>query len=201
MSGKREKKNEVVSLERLYEMLTFNQEFVENKEFEKYQSTKYKERKIVVVSCMDARLTELLPRSLNVKDGNAKFVKDAGAMVLHPFGGVMRSIIVAVYELNADEVFIVGHHDCGMSSINPSETITKMMERGVSFKAIETLESAGINLQKWLHGFDSVEDSVKASVQTVKNHPLLTKNVPVHGLVIDPKTGKLDLVVDGYKNL
>jgi carbonic anhydrase len=188
-------------LERLYEMLTFNQEFVENKEFEKYQASKYKERKIVVVSCMDARLTDLLPRALNVKDGNAKFVKDAGAMVLHPFGGVMRSIIVAVYELNADEVFIVGHHDCGMSSINPRDTISKMMERGVPSQAIETLESAGINLKKWLHGFDSVEDSVKASVQTVKNHPLLAKNVPVHGLVVDPKTGKLDLVVDGYKNL
>jgi carbonic anhydrase len=168
----------VVSLERLYEMLTFNQEFVENKEFEKYQSTKYKERKIVVVSCMDARLTDLLPRALNVKDGNAKFVKDAGAMVLHPFGGVMRSIIVAVYELNTDEVFVVGHHDCGMGNINPSETITKMMERGVSSQAIETIDSAGINLQKWLHGFDSVEDSVKACVQTVNNHPFLTKNIP-----------------------
>jgi carbonic anhydrase len=188
-------------LERLYEMLTFNQEFVENKEFEKYQASKYKERRIVVVSCIDARLTDLLPRALNVRDGNAKFVKDAGAIVLHPFGSVMRSIIVAVYELNADEVFIVGHHDCGMGSINPDETITKMMERGVSSQAIETIERAGINLQKWLHGFDNVEDSVKASVQTVKNHPLLTKNVPVHGLVIDPKTGKLDLVVDGYKDI
>jgi carbonic anhydrase len=191
----------VVYLERLYEMLTFNQEFVENKEFEKYQASKYKERKIIVVSCIDARLTDLLPRALNVKNGNAKFVKDAGAIVLHPFGSVMRSLIVAVYELNADEVFIIGHHDCGMGSINPSETITKMMEKGVSRQAIETIESAGINLQKWLHGFDNVEDSVKASVQTVKNHPLLTKNIPVHGLVIDPKTGKLDLVVDGYKNL
>lgn len=191
----------MISLGRLYEMLTFNQEFVENKEFEKYQVSKYKERKIVVVSCIDARLTNLLPHALNVRDGNAKFVKDAGAIVLHPFGSVMRSIIVAVYELNADEVFIVGHHDCGMSSINPTETIAKMMERGVSPQDIETIERAGINLQKWLYGFDNVEDSVKASVQTVKSHPLLTRNVPVHGLVIDPNTGKLDLVVDGYKEL
>ncbi|TKI92943.1 carbonic anhydrase, partial [Bacillus cereus] len=27
------------------------------------------------------------------------------------------------------------------------------------------------------------------------------KDVPVHGLVIDPHTGKLDVVVDGYKTL
>ncbi|UOF90458.1 carbonic anhydrase [Fodinisporobacter ferrooxydans] len=188
-------------MERLYEILNFNREFVENKEYEKYQVTRYNDRKIVVVSCMDARLTDLLPRALNAKDGNAKFVKDAGAIVLHPFGSVMRSVIVAVYELNADEVFVVGHHDCGMSSIDPSATIKKMMERGISSETLQTLESAGIDLQKWLHGFDSVEDSVEASVHTIKNHPLLPKNIPVHGLVIDPGTGKLDLIVDGYKSM
>jgi carbonic anhydrase len=32
----------------------------------------------------------------------------------------------------------------------------------------------------------------------IRNHPLLPHNLPVHGLVMDPETGKLDLVVDGY---
>jgi carbonic anhydrase len=35
-------------------------------------------------------------------------------------------------------------------------------------------------------------------VQVVKNHPLLPPDVPVHGLIIHPETGELDLVVDGY---
>lgn len=192
-------KKEVICLKRLYEILNFNQGFVENKEFEKYQGTRYKDRKIVVITCMDARLVDLLPRALNIKDGNAKIIKDAGAIVLHPFGSIMRSIIVAVYELKADEVFVIGHHDCGMSVIDPDETINKMKERGISQEKLDTLESAGIDLQKWLHGFDSVEDSVRSSVKTVKHHPLLPENVPVHGLVIDPKTGKLDLIVDGYR--
>jgi carbonic anhydrase len=34
----------------------------------------------------------------------------------------------------------------------------------------------------------------------IKNHPLLPKDIPVHGLVIDPKTGKLDLIVNGYED-
>lgn len=187
-------------MDRLYDMLQFNSEFVEKKEFEKYRTSRFKDRKMVVITCMDARLTELLPRALNIKDGNSKIIKDAGAIVLHPFGSVMRSVIVAVYELNADEVFVVGHHDCGMSCIDPGETINKMKENGISSDTLDTLESSGINLQQWLHGFDSVEDSVKGSVQTVKNHPLLPKNIPVHGLVIDPETGKLDLIVDGYKS-
>ncbi|NOV01204.1 beta-class carbonic anhydrase [Paenibacillus planticolens] len=187
-------------MDRLYDMLHFNSEFVEKKEYEKYKASRFKDKKMVVVSCMDARLTDLLPRALNIKDGNSKVIKDAGAIVLHPFGSVMRSIIVAVYELNADEVFVVGHHDCGMGCIDPGETINKMKEKGISSETIDTLESSGINLQQWLHGFDSVEDSVKGSVQTIKNHPLLPRNIPVHGLVIDPETGKLDLIVDGYKH-
>ncbi|KIL36379.1 carbonic anhydrase [Gordoniibacillus kamchatkensis] len=187
-------------MEKLYEILNFNQGFVENKEYERYKGARNKDKKIVVVSCMDTRLIDLLPRALNVKSGDAKIIKDAGAIVLHPFGSVMRSIIVAVYELNADEVFIIGHHDCGMSVIDPGETIKKMKERGISSEKMDTLESAGIELQKWLHGFDSVEESVKSSVRTVKHHPLLPENVPVHGLVIDPETGKLDLIVDGYND-
>lgn len=35
----------------------------------------------------------------------------------------------------------------------------------------------------------------------IRNHPLLPARVPVHGLVIDPHTGALELVVDGYKEL
>ena len=38
----------------------------------------------------------------------------------------MRSILVAVYELGADEVCVVGHHDCGMAKIQASSTIEKM---------------------------------------------------------------------------
>ena len=67
---------------------------------------------------MDTRLTELLPKAMNLKNGDAKIIKSAGAVITHPFGGIMRSLIIAVYELQADEVYIVGHHDCGMSSID-----------------------------------------------------------------------------------
>lgn len=45
-----------------------------------------------------------------------------------------------------------------------------------------------------------MEASVKDSVDVIKHHPLFPENVPVHGLVIDPKTGKLDLIVNGYNN-
>jgi carbonic anhydrase len=190
------KSNEVVSI--LYEILEFNQEFVESEEFHKYRTTKYPDKRIVILSCMDTRLTELLPQALNLRNGDAKIIKNAGAVVAHPFGSIMRSIIVAVHELNAAEVLVIGHHGCGMSSINPTETIEKIIDSGISRETISLLEYSGIDLRKWLHGFDCVHDSVKGSVDLIRNHPLIPKSIAIHGLVIDPDTGKLELIVDGF---
>jgi carbonic anhydrase len=185
-------------MSKLQEILEFNHSFVENKEYDKYITSKQPNRKIVILSCMDTRLTELLPKAMNLKNGDVKLIKNAGASIMHPFGSIIRSIVVAVYEFKADEILVVGHHDCGMSNLNADKTIEKAIERGISPEVITTLTNAGIDIKKWLHGFDSVEESVKESVDLIKNHPLIPKDITVHGLIIDPETGKLDVVVEGY---
>lgn len=183
----------------LDEILAFNREFVANKGYEKYQTTKFPDKRLVVLSCMDTRLEELLPKAMNMRNGDFKHVKSAGAVVSHPFGSIMRSIMVAIYELNAAEVMVVGHYDCGMSAIDSQRVLTKMTENGIAKETISTLEHAGVNLNKWLKGFSNVTESVKESVEVIRKHPLLPANIPVHGLLIDPATGKLDLVVNGYE--
>ena len=181
----------------LEQILDYNNNFVEQREYVKYQTTKYPDKKIVILTCMDARLTELLPKAMNLRNGDAKIIKNAGALVSHPLGSVMRSILVAVYELGAEEVYVIGHHDCGMANINPEETLNKIIDRGISKDTISTLEYAGLSVRKWLHGFNNVSDSVKSSVEVIRNHPLVPRDILVHGLVIDPGTGRLEIVVDG----
>ncbi|RFU66421.1 carbonic anhydrase [Peribacillus saganii] len=183
----------------LNEILEYNEAFVNNKEYMEYSTDKFPDKRMIIISCMDTRLVELLPKSMNIRNGDVKFIKTAGAVVSHPFGSVMRSVLVAAYELKADEVFVIGHYDCGMSAINADALLEKMVDRGISEETISTLEHSGINLKHWLRGFDDVSDSVRNSVSIIKNHPLLPKDVAIHGLVVSPKTGKLDVVVDGYQ--
>ncbi|HZG61732.1 MAG TPA: carbonic anhydrase [Anoxybacillus sp.] len=183
----------------LTKILEYNKKFVENKEYEKYQTTKYPDKRLVILTCMDTRLVELLPQAMNVKNGDVKIVKTAGAILAHPFGSIMRSLLVAVYELKADEICVIGHYDCGMGAIKADAIMEKMVERGIPKQRLEMLKYSGIDLENWLKGFESVEESVKHSVNMLKNHPLLPANIPVHGLIIDPHTGKLDLVVNGYE--
>lgn len=148
---------------------------------------------------MDTRLTDLLPKALNLKNGDAKIVKNAGATIMHPFGSITRSIAVAIYEFEVDEILIIGHHGCGMCNLDTQSILDKAIKRGISLDTINTLENAGRDVKKWLHGFESVEESIEDSVNIIKNHPLIPKDIIVHGLVICPETGKLDVVVDGYK--
>ncbi|MET4561914.1 beta-class carbonic anhydrase [Lysinibacillus parviboronicapiens] len=181
----------------LKDILEFNGDFVQEKKYEPFITTKYPDKRIVVLSCMDTRLVELLPKAMNLRNGDVKIVKSAGALVSHPFGAVMRSLLVAVYELQADEVYVVGHYDCGMSAVDPEAMLSKMVNRGISTETIKMMEYSGIDLKEFLRGFGDVATSVKKSVDTIRNHPLMVKSVPVHGLVIDPNTGRLDLIEDG----
>lgn len=152
----------------------------------------------VVVSCMDARLTTLLPHALGLRPGDGKIIKNAGAVISAPFGGIMRSVIVAIYELGATEVFVVGHHDCGMAVVQPTRIVERMVrEGGIKRETLQTLEAAGIDVKHWLAGFTSVAQSVRESVSVIRNHPLVPRRVPVSGLIIDPHTGRLELVIDG----
>lgn len=186
------------TLNNLEEILKFNKEFVENKEYEKYNTTKYPDKKVAILSCMDTRLTELLPKALDLKNGDAKIIKNAGGTVIHPFGSAMRSLLICIYEFDIKEIFIIGHYDCGISSMNTDKLIKKMIDQGIDIKTLDTLSRAGIKVKQWLHGFDCVEESVKESVAKVRNHPLMPDNVAIHGLIMDPETGRLDVVINGF---
>ena len=185
----------------LSDILKHNVAFVESRGFEPFRTDPFPDKRLVVLTCMDTRLVELLPHAMNLRNGDAKVIKNAGAIVSQPFGSVMRSVLVAVYELMAAEVAVVGHYGCGMTGLSCSRVLSKAIARGVPEQTIQTLENGGVNLQQWLTGFDSPENGVRQSVSMVRNHPLLPRDVPVHGLMISPDTGKLDLLVDGYDQL
>lgn len=110
------------------EVLAFNQTFVEEKRYEQFETDKYPEKKLAVLSCMDTRLTELLPAALGLKNGDAKIIKNAGGVIAHPFGSVIRSLLVAIFELGVENIMVVGHSNCGAQHMNAEEMISHMLD-------------------------------------------------------------------------
>lgn len=187
-----------IDLSLIDQILEHNERFVAEKKYEDFYTNKYPDKKLAIVTCMDTRLTLLLPQAMNLRNGDAKIIKTAGAIVHQPFGSVMRSILVAVYATGAEEVCVIGHDDCGFIGLNPEEVLSKAMERGISKDTIATINHSGINLNRFLSGYDTVEGGVLNSVRLIRNHPLMPKQIPVHGMIINSTTGKLDWIHNGY---
>ncbi|NLH00612.1 MAG: carbonic anhydrase [Clostridiales bacterium] len=174
-------------------ILEYNKNFVESGEYQSYRAEKYPGKKLAILSCMDTRLTLLLPAALGLKNGDVKIIKNAGALVSHPYGSVMRSLLVCVYELGVETILVIGHYDCGMQNLSSEKITAKMIEAGISEEAIQKVKSE-IDYDKWLSGFGNVEQSVKDTVEQIKNHPLIPPKINVVGLVMDPETGRLNKI-------
>ena len=174
------------------EIIDYNRNFVAQKSYEKYVTDKYPDKKLAVLSCMDTRLTELLPAALGLKNGDAKIIKNAGGLVISPFDSAMRSLIVAIYELGVQEIMVVAHSNCGACHMNFDHFHHEMTARGITDETIETIIKCGVDLNAWLEGFKDTLTSVRKTVETIKTHPLVPKDIMVRGFIIDSETGALE---------
>jgi carbonic anhydrase len=172
-------------------IIEFNKQFVASKSYEQYITDKYPDKRLAVLSCMDTRLTELLPAALGLKNGDAKIIKNAGGLVISAFDSAIRSLIVAVYELGVNEIMVVAHSNCGACHMRFEHFHHEMLARGISDQTLDTIRKCGINLNAWLEGFKDTPESVRRTVETIKTHPLMPKDIIVRGFIIDSETGEL----------
>ena len=56
---------------------------------------------------------------------------------------------------------------------------------------IDIVRRSGIDLNQWLGGFSSSEESVRETTAALKNHPLMPKDVTIQGFIMDSVTGAL----------
>ena len=176
------------------QIVAYNKKFVEEKGYEPYLTSKYPDKKLAILTCMDTRLIELLPAALGIRNGDAKVIKNAGGVITHPYGSVMRSLLVAIVELGVEEVMVIGHTDCGVQGMNGTELLEDLTKRGVKQEHIDIIRHSGVDLETWLGGFESVEQSVEDTVYALQNHPLMPKDVTIRGFIMNSETGELNAV-------
>lgn len=185
-----EKKMETGS-ERIAEALEHNRRFVQEKEYEKYITDKYPKKKLAILTCMDTRLTELLPAALGLQNGDAKIIRNAGGVIRDPYGSEIKSLLVAILELGVSTVMVIGHTDCGVEKINSAGMLEKLKEQKVSREVIEELTGEGIDFDGWLSGIRSAEEGVRSTVALLKNHPLIPEDICIAGFVMETRTGEM----------
>jgi carbonic anhydrase len=157
--------------------------------------SKAPQKRVVIFTCMDTRLVEFLEPALGLRRGDAQMIKNAGNTLVDPGGGVVRSLVVAIHALQCEEVFVIGHKDCGMTQLDENALRQKMLERGVSSSAVDALEPS---LGEWLGGFHDPMGNVERVVGLLRANPLIPRDVPIHGLMFDPGSGIAEVLVAGY---
>ena len=167
------------------EILENNRRFVAGKGYEKHITDGKPSGKTLIVTCMDTRLSVMLPEALGIKKGEVKIVKVAGGVILDDYDAVMRSIIVGIYELGIEEIMLIHHTDCGAGKMTGEHMKQLICERIGAHKVAEV--ERHIDLSQWL----DTEKSVRATMRRVKNHALVPGSITVRGFIIDSTTGAL----------
>jgi len=180
----------------LDEILIHNKQFTHPGAFPPL--SKSPRRQLAIFTCMDTRLVDFLEPAMGLQRGDAKIIKNAGNTIIDPNqGGVIRSLVVAVYELGVEEIIVIGHEDCGMASVDGDGLRAKMLARGVAAEEVDRLIP---DMASWVGAFSHPRENLERVVQILRDNPLLPKDVPVHGLLFCPNDGHLELVANGYES-
>lgn len=192
----------MINLRVLDQILSANEKFVDNlsDEFINYyaETDKMPKRQIAVFTCMDTRLVDFLEPAMGIRHGEAKVIKNAGNSITRSFGATIRSLLIGIYELDVKEILVVGHLDCGMANTTSQGLIKKMLARGISPDAIKMIED---QLEDWIDNFHHPENNVAEVVLKIRSNPLVPKDVPIHGLIFNPHTGRLNVLINGYEHV
>lgn len=152
-------------------------------------------KQFAIFTCMDTRLVDFLEPAMGISRGDAKIIKNAGNTLVDPQGGVIRSLVTAIFLLGVEEIFVIGHKDCGMSNVDEVKLREMMVARGIDPEAIDALDPG---LGQWLGAFACPEENVARVVSIIRSSPLIPKDVPIHGLIFCPNDGQLEVITRGY---
>lgn len=131
-------------------------------------------RRLVVVTCMDARIDVLA--ALGLQPGDAHILRNAGGIVT---GDTVRSICLSQRLLGTRAIAVVQHTDCGLEGVASDEFV-------------DSLVSETGQRPSWeVGGFERVEDSVRRSIAHLQQDPFLAHRGEIVGFVYETATGRL----------
>jgi len=153
-------------------------------------------KKALFLVGMDENIEQLLQQTTNIPSKNMFIINSYGPVISHPYGDIMRDIIIAIYEENIEDIFVVGSTSNRENTIN-NEELLKKINKVNNIQSLDYLfqhcmpEFHSNSLKYWLEGEKSVKEGIQKSVDIIRRHPLLPSHVKVHGYVMDKNKGEL----------
>jgi carbonic anhydrase len=149
---------------------------------------------VIALTCVDPRLNALFPNVLGLPGEQFIWLRNAGNIITGPLSSTMRSLALACAVKGGKEIAIIGHTDCQVGKTTTMQLLEKLEAMGVKRHLLPE------NLNEFFGMFGSDRQNVIKSCNFARPSPLIGPKVPVHGLLVDIETGKLEWLVNGYQN-
>jgi carbonic anhydrase len=150
---------------------------------------------LVALTCIDPRLNRLLPEVLGISEEDFIWLRNAGNIITGPMSSTMRPLALACAVKGGKEIVIIGHTDCKVRQTTTLDLTDGFKRAGVERGRLPD------NLNEFFGLFASENQNVIRAADFVRQSPLIGPEIPVHGLMVDIGSGKLDWVVNGYQAL
>jgi len=161
---------------------------------------------VAVLTCMDPRVNL---EAIGIPQFDTDGRGDSSVRIIRTIGAMAeeRSLIIGIFLAGIREIVVLMHSDCGCClAYNKIDTIMKNMEENLGesdlnqFKA-RIGEPFRENLRIWLKAFEDPYEATRREVSAIKAMPFAPKDLIVHGLVYELETGKVNVAVNGYREV
>ena len=133
--------------------------------------------KIVVVTCMDPRLSNL-PEILGLPQADIDVIRTGGPAVTED---VLGELVVSTRVLGTREIMLLNHTGCGFTTFTDQELNAKL----------SALTGDASPAPMRFFSYTDPEENTRDQIKKVRAHPWIAKDVPVRGFVFDVETGLL----------
>ena len=147
---------------------------------------------VIALTCVDPRLNPHFPNSLGLRGEQFIWLRNAGNIITSPTSSTMRSLALACAVKGGREIAVIGHTDCGVRKIGSGDLIERFRALGVPREQLPD------DLVSFFGLFASERHNVIRSTGFARESPLIGAKIPVHGLLIDVQSGRLEWVINGY---
>lgn len=148
---------------------------------------------VAALTCIDARLNPLIPEVLGIPEEHFIWLRNAGNIITGPTSSTMRSLALACAVKGAEEICIIGHTDCQVCKTSTMQLLERLKDLGVQRQLLPD------NVNEFFGMFGSERQNVIKASEIVRSSPLIGPKIPVHGLLLDIQTGRLEWLVNGYQ--
>jgi len=148
---------------------------------------------VAALTCIDVRLGPLIPEVLGITEAEFIWLRNAGNIITGPLSSTMRSLSLACAVKGGKEIVIIGHTDCQVCKTTTMQLLERLKNIGVERHVLPD------NVNEYFGMFASERQNVIKACGFVRHSPLIGPKIPVHGLLVDIQTGKLEWLVNGYQ--